>query len=356
MYDTGEYDIHLDIPTDNYVVRNLYPVHLESVVDYVKQIPVRDKNTLIILLGAFQCIQERDFWVLPLNDFCKSISNPVIVFTGKLTGDSEYQLPQTSFAYCRIGMFDLVSNLHWNRRTENQLRDWQNDCNKERKYKFYWASSKDWYTRRYILAGLINNQLLDSGLVNYKCVHTDIPGPWIQHRIESTWAEHIDQECQSVTDKIPLPPIDNTVEFTQTDVDFYLDSYVGIVIDTFFDNGVFISEKVFNAMNYQQLFFYAGYQGTLQYLRDQGYYTFDDIIDTSYDNIAEPGTRLVAARKSLIDFLQQPEDVIAAAYKKSQPAIKHNKQLVQQQRPDVQFTQNIQDYLNEHRKTTTDIS
>ena len=198
--------------------------------------------------------------------------------------------------------------------------------------------------------------MLDSGLVNYKCVHTDIPGPWIQHRIESTWAEHIDHECQSVTDKIPLPPIDNTVEFTQTDVDFYLDSYVGIVIDTFFDNGVFISEKVFNAMNYQQLFFYVGYQGTLQYLRDQGYYTFDDVIDTSYDTIVEPGARLVAARKSLIEFLQQPEHTIAAAYEKSRPAIKHNKQLVQQQRPDVQFTQNIQDYLNENRKTTTDIS
>jgi hypothetical protein len=136
MYDTGEYDIQLEIPTDNYVVRNLYPVHLEHVVDYVKQITVWDKNTLIILLGAFQCIQERDFWVLPLNDFCKSISNPVIVFTGKLTSDAEYQLPQTQFAYCRIGMFDLVSNLHWNRRTENQSRDWQNDCNKERKYKF----------------------------------------------------------------------------------------------------------------------------------------------------------------------------------------------------------------------------
>jgi hypothetical protein len=348
MYDTGEYDIHLDIPTNNYVVYNLYPIHLEYIVDYVKQIAVQDKNTLIILLGVFQCIQERDFWVKPLSEFCQSISNPVIVFTGKLTNDSEYQLPDINFAYYRFGMFDLVSNLHWNRRIENQHRDWTRDCYKTRRNKFYWASSKDWYTRRYMLAGLINNELLQFGLVNYKCMHTDIPGPWIQHRIESKWAAHIDQECQSIAHRIPLPAIDDTVEFTQTDVNFYLDSYIGIVTDTFFDNGVFISEKIYNAINYQQLFFYVGYQGTLQYLRDQGYCTFDDIIDTSYDNIVEPGARLVAARKSLIDFLQQPFDVIKAAYEKSIPAIKHNKQLVQQQRPDLQFTQCIRDYLNEN--------
>ena len=49
MYDTGEYDISLNIPTDNYVVKNLYPMHLESIVDYVKQIAVKDKNTLITI-------------------------------------------------------------------------------------------------------------------------------------------------------------------------------------------------------------------------------------------------------------------------------------------------------------------
>jgi hypothetical protein len=348
MYDTGEYDIQLLIPTDNYVVRNLYPSHLESILEYVKEIPVQDNDTLIVLLGVFQCIQERDFWVQPLNEFCRSVTNPVVVFTGKLTEDACYQLPKTKFCYQRIGMFDLVSNLHWSNRVENQLRDSINDYNRDRKFKFYWASSKDWYTRRYILSGLIDNRLLDNNLVNYKCVHTDIPGSWIQHRVASTWAAHIDQECHAIDNQIPLPAIDNTVEFTQTNVDFYLDSYLGIVTDTFFDNGVFISEKIFNAINYQQLFFYIGYQGTLQYLREQGYCVFDDIIDTSYDTIQEPGARLVAARQSLINFLNQPIETIRWAYKKSIPAIKHNKQLLQQQRPDLKFTQSIREFLNEH--------
>ena len=348
MYDTGEYDILLEIPTDNYVVRNLYPIHLESIREYVAQIPVQDSKTVIILLGAFQCIQERAFWVQPLNEFCRSVANPVIVFTGKLTEDSEYRLPETKFAYCRISMFELVSNLHWHRRPENQIRDSFNDCAHEKKFKFYWASTKDWYTRRYILSGLISNNLIHNNLINYKCVHTDIPGPWIQHQVKSTWAEHIDQECRKIDNQIPLPAIDDTVEFTQTDVNFYLDSYVGIVTDTFFDNGVFLSEKIFNAINYQQLFFYIGHHGSLQYLRLQGYHVFDDIIDTGYDMIEEPGARLVAARQSLIDFLSQSEKTIQLAYKKSIPSVKHNKHLLQQQKPDLKFTQYIRDFLNEN--------
>lgn len=348
MYETGEYDIVLEIPSDNYVVYNLYPDHLENIHQYLAKINVKDKDTAIILLGAFQCIQEKDFWIGPLNEFCQKIKNPVIVFTGDLTYQSKEIQVNLNFQIQKIGLFDLVSNLHWNRKIENKLRNWQNDCYRTRKYKFYWASSKDWYTRRYILAGLINGNLLNDGLTNYKCLHTNIPSSWISQNIESTLAAHIDQECHSIGDKIPLTAIDDTVEFSQTNVNFYLDSYLGIITDTFFNNGVFISEKVYNAINYQQLFFYIGYQGTLQYLRDQGYNVFDDIFDTMYDTIAEPGARLVAARQSLTDFLKQSKETIQQIYEKSIPAIKHNKQLLQQQRPDLKFTQLIRDFLNEH--------
>jgi hypothetical protein len=348
IYNTGEYDIQLEIPTDNFALAHLYPSHLHPILEHVGSIPFQDKNTLIILLGAFQCIQERDFWIKPLDSFCQNIPNPVVVFTGKLTPDQEYDLPETIFKYHRISMFDLVSNLHWNRRTENNQRNWSEDCYRVKNKKFYWSSSKDWYTRRFILAGLINNNLLEQGLTNYKCVHTDIPGPWIQHQVEQPSADFINTQCQQIADRVPLPALDNTIEFSQTNVDFYLDSYLGIVADTFFDNGVFLSEKVFNAINYQQLFFYIGHHHSLKYLREQGYQTFDDIIDTSYDSIRESGKRLIAARTSLLEFLNQPIKTIKFAYEKSVPAIKHNKQLLQKQRPDVKFTQLLQQTLDEH--------
>lgn len=348
IYDTGEYDIQLELPTDNFALAHLYPSHLHPILEHASSITVQDEDTLIILLGAFQCIQERDFWVKPLDSFCSNIPNPVVVFTGKLTPDAEYNLPTTSFKYHRICMFDLVSNFHWNRRIENITRNWQQDCYLKKNKKFYWSSSKDWYTRRFILAGLINDDLSKHGLINYKCVYTDIPGPWVEHQVERSAGHHINEQCNLIADQIPLPALDNTIEFSQTNVDFYLDSYLGIVADTFFDQGVFLSEKVFNAINYQQLFFYIGHHGSLRYLREQGYDTFDDIIDTSYDSIQEPGARLIAARTSLLEFLKQPIDKIRLAYKKCIPAIQHNKNLVMQQRPDLQFTQILQKTLDEH--------
>ena len=337
IYETGEYDVRLDIPTDNFVVRNLFNNHLEVISEFMHGITVQDSKTVIVLLGAFQCIQERDFWVKPLNEFCRSVSNPVIVFTGKLTCDIPNDLTVSmEFAFHRVGMFDLVSNIHCQPST----------LNLNKKHKFYWASSKDWYTRRYILAGLVQSNLLENNLVNYKCVHTDIPSNWCQRKL-GTLAGHVEQECNNIKHLVPLPAIDNTVEFMQTNIDFYLDSYLGVVIDTFYDTGVFISEKIYNAMNYHQLFFYLGHQGTLAYLKEQGYNIFDDIIDTGYDAIGDPGLRLVAARKSLIEFLTQPIETIKAVYKQAIPAIEHNKQLVQKQRPDLIITRHIENILNE---------
>lgn len=345
MFDTGEYEVTLPMPTDNYVALNLYPHDLQPINEYLKQINIRDEKTLIVLFGGFQCLEESNHWIESINEFSKSISNPIVVFNGLLVPTVNYQISKTNFLYYRISMFDLVSNLYWNK---NNKREWHNDCYRLRNKKFYWASTKDWYTRRYILSGLIQNNLLDEGLVNYKCLYTNIPSNWLNSNIEPSLINQIEHECDSISKYIPLPHLDNTIEFYQTNVDFYLESLLGIVTDTYFHQGVFFSEKVFNAMNYQQLFFYFGHQGSLQYLKSKGYEIFDDIIDTSYDNIAEPGARLIAARQSLLDFLSQPIEKIRQAYEKKLPAIIHNKNHVQQQRPDLEFVNTIQNYSNEH--------
>lgn len=343
MFDTGEYSVTLQIPTDNYVAFNLYPHDLKPIREYLKQINVRDEKTLIVLFGGFQCLQEQDFWMNPINEFCNNNRNPLIVFNGKLGNNPS--MPNIEFLYKKISMFELVSNFYWAESKCN--KEWLEYCYRKRHKKFYWASTKDWYSRRYILSGLIQNNLLDEGLVNYKCLYTNIPGDWLDYNIDPSLINQIVHDCDLISNRVPLPHLDDTVEFYDTDVNFYLDSCLGIVTDTFYEQGVFFSEKVFHAMNYLQLFFYIGYQGSLQHLKNAGYEIFDDIIDVSYDNIAEPGARLIAARQSLLDFLSQPIEKIRQLYEKKLPAIIHNKNHVQQQRPDLEFTNTIQDYLNE---------
>lgn len=348
IYNTGEYDLSLNIPTDNFVIKNFFHIDIEHMGKYLDKFVIPDDDSLIVLLGMFHCIEERDFWVEPLKDFCNKHPNPVVVFTGKLTPSKIYNFDTDQFVFERLSIFDHISNYHWNSRLENQTRNWQLDTKIKKQHKFYWSSSKDWYARRYLLAGLIHHNLLENNLVNYKCVNTDIPSRWLEHMFTEDIRHVIDSECESIRDLIPLPAIDNTIEFTQTDVTFHLHSCLNIVADTFYDQGVFFSEKVFNAINYQQLFFYLAAPGSVEYLRQLGYCTFDDIIDTSYDSIQEHGKRLIAARTSLIDFLKQPMQTITAAYEKNVDNIKHNKNLLQQQRPDLQFTQILQKALDEH--------
>jgi hypothetical protein len=218
----------------------------------------------------------------------------------------------------------------------------------EKKYKFYWASTKDWYTRRFILAGLVHNNLHHNNLINYKCIHGHIHSDYLNPKFDIKSHKIIQQECDSIKHLVPFPSIDEGDSFEVTPTEFYTNSYLGIITDTFFELGVFLSEKIFNAINYQQLFFYIGPAKTLEYLRSQGYQTFDNIFDTEYDTIEDNAARLFAARQSLINFLQQPIAKIHEDYIKAIPAIQHNKNLLMQQKPDKKFTQAIESVLNEH--------
>jgi hypothetical protein len=298
---------------------------------------IQNDQMLVILFGAFQNLHEYDHWFDPINDLCKQIPNKVIVFNGKLTADV-WRKTEPLFSYHRISMFDHISNIYYQDRPSMIIKP----------NKFYWASSKDWYPRRYILAGLVQNNLLSDGLVNYKCVHGNIPSDYLNARYPIESHAEIITECESISHLVPLPSIDDTVEFYQTDRSFYTDSYLGIITDTFFESGVFLSEKVFNAMNYKQLFFYIGSAHSLRYLKEQGYDTFDNIIDTSYDAIEDNAQRLFMARASLIKFLQQPIDKIRQDYVQCSVGIEKNKRLLMTKRPDLEITQHIQTLLNEY--------
>jgi hypothetical protein len=343
MFET-EYDVKLEIPTDNCVALDFFPHDLGRITEFLEQIKVANQETLIVLYAGFQCLEENNHWINSIVEFVEREKNPLIIFNGKL--DNNFVMTNINFLYYKISMFELVSNFYWAESKCN--KEWLVDCYRKKNIKFYWASTKDWYTRRYILSGIIRYNLLNQGLVNYKCVYTNIPSDWLEGNVDKSLINEIEYECNLIAKQIPLPHLDDTVEFNQTNVNFYLSSIVGIVTDTYFEKGIFFSEKVFNAMNYLQIFFYIGYNGSLKYLKNQGYEIFDNIIDISYDDIVDPGERLIAARKSLIKFLDRPIEKLQEDYNKCLPAIIHNKKLVQSKRPDLEFTNTIKNFLNEH--------
>ena len=81
------------------------------------------------------------------------------------------------------------------------------------------------------------------------------------------------------------------------------DSYCHLVLETFFDadgsKGCFISEKVFKPIRHGQPFVVFGTPYTLKTLRALGYRTYDNHIDTSYDEIEDNTERFRALTQTV---------------------------------------------------------
>lgn len=353
-----EYNLRLSYPTDNLLVHDFHHSHIINLERFLQGIDQMTPNpeTLIVFFGLYQNLREQDAypWLDMLNQYYLDRPNPMILFNGRLTFDQP--APAMQLPYHKLLMFDRVSTVNW----QHNMSEYQGPLvPTDRQYKCYWASSKDYYPRRYLLSHLIQNNLLSQGLFNYKCVQTEFneqmgnenygAGFPQRYREWFNWHKYqeINQQCQTIRHQIPLPPLDNTIEFNQTDPNFYLNSYVGLITDTTFeDTAVYLSEKLFNAINYGQMFWYLGPPHTLKYLRDQGYETFGDVIDETYDEIDEHADRVRIATDSIIQFLKQPLSDIQQCFEKCLTRIQHNQRLLQSQRPDLEFTRLCQQAID----------
>jgi len=74
----------------------------------------------------------------------------------------------------------------------------------------------------------------------------------------------------------------------------YQESYVNLVTETTVVSPM-LSEKTFKPILAGQLFVLIASPGAIQFLRDIGIDTFDDIIDHSYDQILDPKQRIIQA-------------------------------------------------------------
>jgi hypothetical protein len=88
---------------------------------------------------------------------------------------------------------------------------------------------------------------------------------------------------------------------------------------------VWLSEKTFRPMMLYQPFVLLGSVGALKSLRAEGFVTFDDWIDESYDQIEDDVERMLAALNSAIEFFTQDEDRLIAIMKEMLPKLHHNR-------------------------------
>jgi hypothetical protein len=235
----------------------------------------------------------------------------MILFNGAVYPDSPGFL---EFPYQQIEFFRYLSKL--------SIGEFIPAINKSK--KFFFASTKDYLSRRFILQSLINNGFKEQGYLAYKCIercYTNEP-------YDTTNLKLIQDTGTSLDHLLPIQGFDTSVEYRDISTDVFSDAYLSVITETFFTGPLYFSEKIFNSMLYNHFFIYVGPPYSLKYLRSLGFKTWSHIIDESYDDIENPAERLYAVTRSLIDVVSKPLEEIQQIYQENLDIINHNRNLV----------------------------
>ena len=306
------YNVYLDIPDDiNFSWNYIYDNTVFNLDNFIQNLNIKNDQSLIVLWGVDRRINVNDIRFNKLNEWYHGIKNPMILFNGAIYPNSPEVL---EFPYQQVEFFRYLSKLSFGEVTPTT------DKNK----KFFFASTKDYLSRRYILQSLINNGFKEQGYLAYKCMercHTNEP-------YDPTNLQLIQDVATSIDHLLPIQGFDSSVEYRDISIDVFSDAYFSIVTETFFTGPLYFSEKIFNSMRYNHFFIYLGPPHSLKYLRSLGFKTWAHIIDESYDDIENPAERLYAVTNSINKFLSNPINDIRQLYIENLDIINHNRNLV----------------------------
>lgn len=106
---------------------------------------------------------------------------------------------------------------------------------------------------------------------------------------------------------------------------FYNDFFLEVVLETVFDYPhVFVSEKTLKPLLFKTPFVLFGSAGTLEYLKKNGFKTFNNFWDESYDLELDPHLRFLKCCKLTHSLITKSNTEINAMYKEMLPILEHN--------------------------------
>jgi uncharacterized protein YaaR (DUF327 family) len=100
-----------------------------------------------------------------------------------------------------------------------------------------------------------------------------------------------------------------------------------VVLETLFDDArIQLTEKILRPIACGHPFILASTPGSLQYLRNYGFQTFDGIIDESYDLVQDPVERLKAIAAAMTQISEWSPTQQRINQEKIKAIVQHNKQ------------------------------
>jgi hypothetical protein len=131
-----------------------------------------------------------------------------------------------------------------------------------------------------------------------------------------------------------LPNIDadklSTVDIKLTDLNLTDISYLEIINETCFDSAdnLFITEKTYRSIAMGHIFLICGQKGTLSHLKQEGFQTFDDLFDESYDQYASFSQRWHIIKQNIKLWISMSAREKKSYYIKSYDKLLHNQKLL----------------------------
>jgi hypothetical protein len=121
--------------------------------------------------------------------------------------------------------------------------------------------------------------------------------------------------------------IQGNADDTRFSAKFYKNFALDIVTESVLNYPYpFTTEKTYRPIIEKRMFIILNSAGTLRVLQQQGFKTFNDIIDESYDDILDPELRVLAVAEQVRKFCALDLEYIKQYYKDNADKFEHNYQ------------------------------
>jgi hypothetical protein len=100
---------------------------------------------------------------------------------------------------------------------------------------------------------------------------------------------------------------------------WYDSTYFSLAVETIMTGTGFVTEKTFKPIAFQHPFIVCGQTGVLTFLKNNGFETYNNLFDESYDSIIDNDNRMLAVINCIKNFIPMAYDNITLE------KIKHNK-------------------------------
>ena len=216
---------------------------------------------------------------------------------------------------------------------------------------YYWSHAiiaRDWFRyakhvqqqKRVEKFFLIYNRAW-SGTREYRLKFADLLIEFGLDQHCQTWVNVVDPECNIHYQQYnfcnpqwkPRHQLENYFDSTLADskdsADFNLADYetteIEVVLETLFDDDrVHLTEKILRPISLSQPFILVGATGSLKYLRDYGFETFDSVWSEEYDLIQDPVQRLQSIATLMETIINWSPEVRARRMLQAQAIAKRN--------------------------------